>query len=203
MRTINLLPPEAKQKAAARRKQSLWIVLGVVYLVILALITLWYQGRVDSAQDAVDAQQVVVDDLRTDVARLADLATLQETFLTQAVIVQTVLADDIAWGRLLNDFGRLIPPRVWLATFNGVAAATGAGGVGSLTIAGVAFDYPDVASWLRSLDSTNFPGVDQTWVNSASAGTIGAFPVVDFASSTLLTDEALSDRAETRIPDVP
>jgi len=204
MRPINLLPPKARERAAARRKQSLWIALGLVYLAILVLATLWWQGQVDEAAEEAAAQQAVVEGLRAEVAQLQDLSNLRTEFEETATVVSEILATDVAWGRLLNDFGRLIPPRVWMTQFSGSSSAdSSSSAVGLLALIGTAFDYPDVASWLRSLDSANFPGVDQTWVSSATTGQIGEIPVVDFSSSTELTADALSDRAATRIPDVP
>ena len=56
MRTINLLPPEAAQRATARRKTAGFIALAVVYVALLALVALWWQSKAKDAQDALDAQ---------------------------------------------------------------------------------------------------------------------------------------------------
>jgi hypothetical protein len=89
-----------------------------------------------------------------------------------------------------------------MTSFSGAASAD-AVAVGQLSVTGTAFDYPDVASWLRSLDSANFPGVGASWVSSASASQIGAIDIVDFSSSVSLSPEALSERVSTRIPEIP
>ncbi|MDH3426724.1 MAG: hypothetical protein OEM22_08665, partial [Acidimicrobiia bacterium] len=63
-----------------------------------------------------------------------------------------------------------------------------------------AFDYPDVASWLRAVDESRFPGLTAAWVPSAAEGTIGEARTITFSSSVALTAEALSSRLLERIP---
>lgn len=203
MRPINLLPPQARAKVAARRRLGLWVIAGAAYLVFLGLLTVWFQGKVGDAEDRLQAQQALVTQLQAEVAELRDLAALKEEFDAKVDVVGTVLAVDVAWGRVLNDFARLIPPRVWLGSFTGSADPENPADPGQITVTGTGFDYPDVASWLRSLDSTNFPGVAGTWVNTVSASSIGASDVVQFASSTSLTAEALSLRFLERVPFIP
>ncbi len=204
MRSINLLPPESRVRAAARRRQALWILLGIAYLALLVAITFWWQGRVGEAEDDLEAQQAAVAQVESEIGELRDLEELRTGFESRVAVIDGILARDVAWGRLLNDLARLIPPRVWLGSFTGTVDAVGASpAVGQISISGTAFDYPDVASWLRALDSTNFPGVSDTWVSSVSSSAIGQADVVDFSSQTFLTDGALSTRADERVPTLP
>ncbi len=203
MRSINLLPPESRKKAGARRRQALWVLLGLAYLALLVAATFWFQGRVGEARDDLEEQQAVVAQVQREIDELGDLEALRVGFETRVAVVDGILARDVAWGRLLNDLARMIPPRVWLGSFTGAADPPDSPVVGQLTMAGTGFDYTDVASWLRALESSNFPGVDDTWVSSITLGEIGRVEVVDFSSSTALTDAALSARAAERIPDLP
>ncbi len=203
MRSINLLPPESRKKAGVRRRQGLWVLLGLAYVAALVAATFWFQGRVGEAEDDLAAQQAVVDQLQAEVDDLANLRDLRVAFETRVAVVDNILARDVAWGRLLNDLARMIPPRVWLSSFTGTAEPGTSPIVGQVTMSGTGFDYTDVASWLRSLDSANFPGVSDTWVNTITVGEIGFATVVDFDSNTVLTDAALSTRAADRIPDLP
>lgn len=201
MRAINLLPPEAFERAKARRRLQLWILLGVVYVGLLVAATFWWQGKVDEKKDELVAEQEKVVQLQAEVAGLAEFAALKAEFDNSVLILATALDNDVVWGRLLNDLGRMIPDRVWIDSFAGtVNPASGA--VGEIQVSGTAFDYPDVAAWLRALDSTTFSSVDSAWVTNITQGVIGEIPVVRFSSSTFITEGALSDRLALRIPEI-
>ncbi|MEE8331619.1 MAG: PilN domain-containing protein [Acidimicrobiia bacterium] len=204
MRPINLLPPEALERAKARRRRWVWIAGGVAFLALLAAATVWFDGKVSERQDRLDDELAVVVQLEAEVAGLGDFANLKNEFENNKFILEAALDRDVVWGRLLNDFGRMLPDRVWLTSFTGqVNTDPLVPAIGEITVSGVGFDFPDISAWLRSLDSSTFPSVDQTWVSSISAGEIGEVPVVDFVSSTFLTAGSLSDRLALRIPETP
>ena len=202
MREINLLPPEAFQRLSARRTRARFIVVGVLYVVMLLLLTLLWQGRVSSAENVVTIQQVQNDSLQTQVNSLIDSQALEDDYNADRRLIEEALAVDMSWGRLLNDLARLIPDRVWLESFSG-AVSDGAEieeALGTVTVAGIGFTYPDVSAWLRSLDSDRFPGVEGTWVQTVSESLIGVADVVNFASTTSLTEAAFSNRIAERVP---
>jgi Tfp pilus assembly protein PilN len=149
-------------------------------------------------------QQEINRTLEREVAALADAGALQAEFETKASLVRAALTDDVDWGKLLNDFSRLLPPRVWIESFSGTVA-TGAFPelVGEVSFNGVGFDFPDVSEWLRSLGSEAFSGITGPWVSTAVESTIGEEPVVNFSSTAALTTGAVTDRAEDLIPEVP
>ncbi|MGH8937474.1 MAG: PilN domain-containing protein, partial [Acidimicrobiia bacterium] len=120
-------------------------------------------------------------------------------------MMAVILAADIAWGRLLNDLGRVIPDRVWLEGFAGQVNRSEENPdlLGQISGNGVAFEYPDVAAWLRTVDSDQFPALDGAWVNSASLASLGEAEIIQFDSVASLTQAALSDRLAERIPEVP
>jgi Tfp pilus assembly protein PilN len=205
MRPINLLPPEAHLRRAARRRVLLLILGVVAYVAILAGLTLWWSGRVEDAQAALDRQQEVNRQLQAEVTALATADELRLEYEQNAQLTSLVLSGDVAWGRLLNDFGRLIPERVWMDSFTGAATVGVVPGlVGQLTISGTGFAFEDVSAWLRSLDEERFPGLTGTWVTNASeaAGVEEGDTVVNFNSTAALTQSAISNRAEERIPEV-
>lgn len=204
MRPINLLPPEALEKAKARRQRWLGIAAALVFVGLLVVATFWFQGKVNEKKDELAAEQATVAGLETEIVGLSEFANLEAEYLASVGILQSALDRDVVWGRLLNDLGRMLPDRVWITTFNGqVASDPGSLAIGEVTLTGVGFEFPDVSAWLRSLDSSTFPSVDQTWVSSISSSQIGEVPVVDFVSSTFLTQGALSDRLALRLPEIP
>ncbi len=204
MRPINLLPPEAFARRRRRRLVLQAVLVAVAYLGLLAVLTPVWTGRVANARAALAAQEATNAELEGRIADLADAQRIADRYRQEADMVRGVLADDVSWGRLLNDLGRVIPDRVWLEGFSGtvdVGAAAGAA-AGSIEVSGVGFDVPDVAEWLRALDSDRYPGVAGTWVSSITDDLIGDTPVVRFVSQAALTDAARSTRARTRVPEV-
>lgn len=205
MRPINLLPPEAHRRAAARRKLLLFVGLGVAYILLLALVALWWRTKVTDAAAELEAQQALNAELQAQIAQLEGARVLKAEYDGGVQMLEAALARDVAWGRLLNDLGRVIPDRVWLSSFSGQIAeeSENEAVVGQISTNGTAFEYPDVASWLRTVDSDQFPALTGAWVSSASLGSIGEAEVVNFASIASLTRASLSDRLEERIPRVP
>jgi Tfp pilus assembly protein PilN len=164
----------------------------------------WWDGRVEAARDDVAAQEAINRSLERDLADLAPAAALRDDYELRSGYVRSALARDVDWGLLLNDLGRLLPPRVWVQTFSGTVAGGGAeGALGRVAFSGVGFDFPDVSEWLRSLDSDQFRGVTGPWVNSIVAGTLGDSEIVNFTSTAVLTPNAATGRAERLIPEIP
>ncbi|MGH8875580.1 MAG: PilN domain-containing protein [Acidimicrobiia bacterium] len=205
MRTINLLPPEARRRAQARRRRSFAIGLMLGYLLVLALFALFWGTKVTSAGNQLEDQQMVNEGIRAEIAKLESARLLKQSYDAKVDMMEVVLAIDIAWGRLLNDLGRVIPDRVWLEGFSGQVNPSEENPdlLGQISGNGVAFEYPDVAAWLRTVDSDQFPALDGAWVNSASLAAVGGAEVIQFDSVASLTQAALSDRLAERIPEVP
>ena len=201
MRSINLLPPEAHVKEQARERVARLLLFGLVYLGILIAVTLLWQNRVNDAEQQASAQLEFNRQLEVQIAEFEGIEGLVTEYDSNVALMESALADDLSWGRILNDLGRILPDSVWLESFRGsVETDPSTAAVGSVSVTGVGFDFPDVSAWLRSLDSDRFPAATGTWVTNVSEGTIGEAPVVNFVSQTSLTIAARSDRLDTRIP---
>lgn len=205
MRTINLLPPEAAQRATARRKTVGFLALGLAYIALLVLVAMWWQGKANDAEDDLAAQLTANARIEADIASLAGVRTLRSTYDDGVTRLGTALARDIAWGRLLNDLARIIPDRLWLTSLTGNLQSDEENPLllGQVAVSGVAFDYPDASSWLRVLDAEEWPALGGGWVSSTSRSTIGESPVVNFTSVASLLEAARSNRIEERTPEVP
>lgn len=205
MRTINLLPPEAAQRATARRKTVGFVALGIVYIALLALVAVWWQGKLTDAEADLDAQVAANARIEAEIASLAGVRSLRSTYDDGVERLGNALARDIAWGRLLNDLARIIPDRLWITSLTGTAQAVEDNPLlfGQVSVSGVAFDYPDASSWLRVLDAEEWPALGGGWVSSTSLASIGESPVVNFTSVASLLDAARSNRIEERTPEVP
>lgn len=201
MRPINLLPPEAHVKEQARERVTRLLLVGLVYIGILVVVTLIWQTRVDEARQQAVVQQDMNRLLEIQIAEFQGVEGLVAEYDANVRLMEAALADDLSWGRILNDLGRILPDSVWLQSFRGtVDTDPTTPAVGSVSVTGVGFDFPDVSAWLRSLDSDRFPAATGTWVTNVSEGLIGEAPVVNFVSQTSLTIAARSDRLDTRIP---
>lgn len=203
MRPINLLPQESLEKVKARQRIARLVVYGILYLIVLGIITFVWQGRVGNAERRVEDETAINQQLQSDVEALADARDLVARYDANVAIIDAALSAEVSWGRVLNDLARMLPDRVWLTTFSGTAGETPEGSLGTVTVEGTAFDVPDVSAWLRSLDSDRFPSVDGTWVSGVNVGLIGEIEVVSFSSATSLTFNAASDRRSSRVPEVP
>jgi len=203
MRPINLLPPEVAQQRTRRRRVAIAIFGAIAYLVLLVVGMLFWDTKVDAARDDLDAQTDINLSLEREVAALGDSAVTQTQYQAKADLVRSALASDIDWGIFLNDLARLIPPRVWVESFSGsVVPQTTPGVVGLVSFSGTGFDFPDVSAWLRALESDQFAGITGPWVTTVSQSSIGLEEVVTFSSTAVLTTAAVTDRAETLIPEV-
>jgi len=204
MRPINLLPPEVAEERSRRRRIGM-IVLGIAaYLALLGVGVMYWNTRVNAARSDVDAQTEVNQSLERDLVALGEAGGLRTEYQDRSDLVREVLATDIDWGILLNDLARLVPPRVWVETFNGALVPQAVPGViGQVSFSGVGFDFPDVSAWLRALDSDQFNGVTGTWVSTVTEGNVGDSEVVTFTSTAVLTAAAATNRADTLIPEVP
>ncbi|MCP3974864.1 MAG: hypothetical protein GY720_10265 [bacterium] len=201
MRSINLLPPEAHVKEQARERFARFALIGLVYVAVLTALTFIWQGRVTVAEDDAAFQQDANRLLEAQVAEFGSIESLVGEYDANVSLMETALADDLSWGRVLNDLGRILPDSVWLESFTGAVDSDPAtSAVGTVQVTGVGFDFPDVSAWLRSLDSDRFPAATGTWVTSVAEGQIGSATVVNFVSQTSLTEAARSDRLDTRIP---
>lgn len=201
MRSINLLPPEAHVKEQARARIARLALVAVAYVALLVVLTMIWQARVTEAERDAAAQQEANRALEAQVVELQSVEGLVAEYDANVALMQVALADDLSWGRILNDLGRVLPDSVWLQSFRGnVEEDPTTPQVGMVQVTGVGFDFPDVSAWLRSIDSDRFPAATATWVTSVSEGQIGEAKVVNFISQTSLTESARSDRLETRIP---
>lgn len=203
MRAINLLPPESFEKQAGRRKVAGLVIAGIAYLAVLAVVTTLLGGRVGDIESKIEDQQATNNGYKSQIAELSSMEELFSEYTAQRATLETILARDVSWGRVLNDLSRVIPDRTWLTSFSGTTnLAIDTPGVGSIQMTGVAFDFPDVSAWLRSLDADTFPAGEGTWVSTIIDTFEGDIEVLNYTSQTTLTTAADAQRRDARIPEV-
>lgn len=186
-RRITLLPSEVTV-VREQQRQTMLAAAGVGALAVL-LLGLWLARGAqvsDARSQAADAEAEVAR-LQTEVAALGDATGLDRDITQRQAAIRTILANDIAWTRLLQEVATVIPNDVWLTNFTG---ATGAPGTANFSAMG--FDQTSTARWLLRLG--DLESLTQLWVPSSSKGE-GANGLVTFSSTAQISDKARSDRA--------
>jgi Tfp pilus assembly protein PilN len=214
VRRINLLPPEIGKRRRARRATSVFVVAVFAYVGLLGVWWLVGTGRLRNAEDDLVVAKERADRAQAAVSQLQEFANLRSVVETKERTLATAMADDIHWSRLLVEFSMVVPNDSWLTAFSGTAtapapAAPPAGApatpaptapaapaapakLGSLTFAGVTFDFPGVATWITRLSGDK--SLQTIWVPNATKSQIGAREVVNFSSTGDLTPAAASNR---------
>ncbi len=197
---VNLLPPEIGEQARLRRVQ---LGLGTGLLLVGSAVGAVYVsavGSVSQATTAVQAADAQAAALQTQTARYADVQGVYD----QAAAAQAVLADamgqEVRFSSFLHELSRTVPDEVWLTQVSFTqadasapdAAATPAGGIGTVSFAGVGFGHEDVAEWLESVAGQR--GYGEATFSNATVGLIGDRRTVSFTSTATLTEDALSGR---------
>ena len=200
---VNLLPPEITAARALRRTQA--GLAGAVLLVVAAIaaVFLLSQQRADDAAEALAAEQTRTAALTAQQAEFARVPViLAQVEAAQAATAQA-MSTDVLWYRYLNELALTYPSDIWLGDLTATVAGPGAvatvaadplatPSIGLLTFTGTGLDMPDVADWLDVLDGT--PGFADAWMTTATRTEEDGRVVVDWSTSVVLTDEALSQR---------
>jgi len=194
MRDINLLPGEIAAEEASRRNRVYWLFALVALVALLAWLSIGRLGAISDKEDEVANQQQVNTNLEAEIGSLGQFEGPLQAFEFRTALLTSALEGDVSWARLLNDLGRFIPDRVWLDSLQG--------DLDQVSVSGTAFEYEDVANWLRAVDNSNYAGLSSSWVGSLTTGELSGVEVVTYQSTARLTDEALAQRLSSRIPEI-
>lgn len=200
---VNLLPPEILEAARFRRVQR---GLGAAVAVAVVAVGVLYAGAASAVSDEqtrLDAATSEQQALSREAATYREVTALNtRTAAAEAMLVQA-MGPEVRYSRFLNDLAVTVPEHVWVtsATFTQspapapAAGAATAGAIGTVSIAGVAYDHDDVAVWLETLAAQK--GYAEPSLQNATEAYIGTRKVVNWATSVVLTADALSGRYPT------
>ncbi len=209
---VNLLPPEIAEEARFRRLRA-----GLALAVVVALAavgSLFFLAASDAAkaQDdlaVAEAQKVVLE------GRAAEYAAVPATYeALDAARTQLTAAmgQEIRWSYYLNDLSLSMPRDSWLTSLSaagpgeaaaaaapaaGAAGAAGAPaalptGLGQITFTGKGYAHNDLATFLQMLAKQK--GFASPYFTASTEGEIGTTDIVEFDSTVVLTEDALSGR---------
>lgn len=200
---VDLMPPEVLERLRFKKAQA-WMVVGVVG-VVSALGTGYYLSYADAQQAqeelAVEQQRTTV--LQAEAAQFAQVPAILASVDRAESALATAMATDVEWYRYLSEIAQSAPDTVWFQSITAFASPP-VGGVASDPLApvdavaevsatGRALTYPDVATWLDSLDGISH--LDYVlFTEAVRDDTTGEDPWVDFTTSAKVSPGAYSDR---------
>ncbi|MGJ7442092.1 PilN domain-containing protein [Aquipuribacter sp. MA13-6] len=200
---VDLMPPEVLERRRFKRAQA-WMVVGVVG-VVSALGAGYYLSYADAQQAAEDlaVEQQRTTVLQAEAAQFAQVPAILASVDRAESALATAMATDVEWYRYLSEIGQSAPDTVWFETITAFAAEpvdvagsdplAPVDAVAEVTATGRALTYPDVATWLDSLDGISH--LDYVLFNEAVRDDeTGEKPWVDFTTSAKVGPEAYSDR---------
>jgi type IV pilus assembly protein PilN len=196
---VNLLPGEIKERQRIRRRGGAVAAVGVVVLAALGAFYFLQQIRLNDLKTDLAAQQVENDRLRGEIAELQEFDQQQRELAASQDLLNTLLADEVRWSGVLRDISLVIPGQTWLSTLNGQitqteAAAPPTGGpsglIGQISFNGFGLSHRAVALWLTRLEDVE--GFANPWVSTSQKTAVGVQEVVQFTSTTDLSDQVLA-----------
>ncbi len=202
---VNLLPAEIAEEQRFRTIRA------VMALAVVAAVAgvggLWYlaHNQVTTAEEALATQQALNANLVAEQAKYADVPVVYAAVAAAQSDLNLAMGQEVRYSFVLNDLSLTIPSNVWLTSLvvtqdvdstTPVVSPLGTPGIGTMTVQGVAFKQNNVASWLSSLNKSDYYA-DPYFSSSTDAEPIDGQPLVDYDSSVTITDQAYSNRYTT------
>jgi len=216
MRRVDLVPASYRQRRRERQTLAGIVVVGVVLAVLLFGWWFLLGQQIDDRESELASVRARNAALEEDISELQRFADLEAEVNAKVTALQTVMAGDVNWPKVLTEVAVVLPGEIWLTELTGSAGATeGSTPVGTETapvrvsndapVGRVAFKgrsltMPGVAKWLiRQMSVEDFQAV---WLTSAvfSETPIAGVPVADFDSTIELDAAALSERFQQVTP---
>ena len=194
-RRISVLPVEVAAVRTQRRQMVLASASVGALALLLLLLWLARQHEVSNEKDKAARAEQENARLQQQVAGLQGVTALDTQIAQRRQMVTSSLSDDVAWTRLLQEIGTVIPNDVALTTFSGTKAGGGTSGtttasssIGSINVSAQGIDFTSAARWLLRIG--DLPSLTGQWLPSSSRAA-GA-GLVTFTSTADLTPGAKS-----------
>src|SRR5918998_5566103 len=113
---IDLLPRQLVEQRLVRRQRT---GVGAAFLVLLALLGVWYlleSRQLTRAQDQADQEQAVAGGLQAQRAQLQPLADLEGQIAVADQLKASVYRREIRFSGVLRDISAIVPDDVWLTS---------------------------------------------------------------------------------------
>ena len=126
MSSVNLLPPDLRQRQATKRLTTLVSLVGVLALVVIGFLYFLQSMNLSRANRDLEAQQAVNAGKQAEIADLQKFAELRSQVQGKRDLVDTVVANEVSWSDVLLHLARALPGPAYLTGVTGqVTAPTG------------------------------------------------------------------------------
>lgn len=209
--SVNLLPQEQTERLRARRVSQ--YTAGAVVLLV-GLMGGGYMLRlaeVGQAEEARDLAQAEVVRLETEVAQLAEYGELAQFMANRNTLLAAAMEHEIAFSEVLNDLSLAFPSHASLRGLTIAANEAEAGAQDSAidfgeSVARAEFNGYSVERYAPGVETVlvDFDRVHtffNTFVTSASEGTVAETDVTDFSGTVTLDRDAYTGRYADGLPE--
>lgn len=195
---VNLLPPEIHENRDFRRLAT-----GLGALVALSIVgvgTLYVHGKsaVQSATDALAADQQQQVTLQRELTKLQYVVTAAANEATAEASLAQARSTNVHWSDVLADLSATLPARAWY-THVAIKESVAAGSfptssavptpIGTISFAGFASVHNDVATWLDQMSKP--PYLSDPYLANSTEQLIGTTKVVQFGSTVNVNSSAI------------
>lgn len=209
---VNLIPSSIRARESVRRGRL--VALGAVATAAVVAAGLYAYGVSDAnaAQEELDAELTTQAALQVEAAQYAAVPEAYAIVDAASAGLCVAMGTDVRWSFVLNDLSLTIPTGVGLTDMTAAlgapvpipgddAAAQDAATapsdvtlIGTLTYAGEAKSFPDVAAWLDSQSKQSI--YDDAYLSQATKAINDSYgqQVVTFSSTVQITSLAYSGR---------
>ena len=223
---ITLLPPEIVEKRKAESRRLVFVAVGFAIIALLgiawAFLALFVgikTGEVASAQQQAASLRAQAASFKVFEDRAGDLKARQ-------AVADRALAGRIEWSQLMGDLSLVLPPDIWLETFEGdqataggaapsspAASASGSGSNSNLLLTGWSLDVPvdkanggfkSIAQLLVRLDDLSM--LKNVWLTSAEVvpGGFRAQDAIKWSSSSeVVVPSSSASASASSVPGAP
>ncbi len=188
MRAVNLLPGD---EAGGRQRPALPALIAcfgtVVVTLVLAVVFLSASSNVGNQRKTLETLQAEL--AATPAPKPRPASALEGQLPTERAqrisILSSVLAERVAWDRVLRELAQVLPKDVWLTSLSATAPSTGPNAAASaFQLGGDTYSQDGVARLLSRLQV--LPDLTQVQLISSTGDKIGNRPVVRFSISAVV-----------------
>jgi Tfp pilus assembly protein PilN len=195
---VNLLPPEIHENREFKR-----LVTGASVLVALSIVgvgALYVHGKsaVQSAQDALAANQQKQATLQRELNKLQYVVTIAANTASAEAALTQARSTNVHWSAVMADLSATLPGRAWYTQVSMKESVPQAGfpaasavptTVGSITFRGFGSVHNDTATWLDSMSKPTY--MSDPYLTASAEQMIGNTKVVQFNSTVNVNSSAI------------
>ena len=192
---IDLLPPEARREARARRMMRRLVPAGAAVVIVMAGLSLLQTAGAAGQRGRLARQERTNHALQTEIETLSGAVQEEQGLASARQGITVALAGDVSWPKVLEDLAGTLPEGVWLTSLSVQPAAAAADAMpGTASFGATALDFPALATWLDRLP--RLPYLLNLSVSTATKADGGPRPLVTFTSGAKFGPAARSDRLQ-------